>query len=60
MNAPQPNEGNVDHGEVQRRAATNEKPVGPQSSLMKPMNLIMGAAVVIILLWAIFGSGWLL
>jgi hypothetical protein len=60
MSAPQPSEGNVDHGEVRRRAAADEKPVGPKSSLMKPMNIIMGAAVLIVLLWAIFGSGWLL
>jgi hypothetical protein len=60
MTAPQPPEESVDHGEVRRRAASDDKPVGPQSSLMKPMNILMGAAVVIVLIWAIFGSGWLL
>ncbi len=60
MAAPQPNERNVDHREVQQRAAEDEKPVGPESSLMKPVNIAMGVLVLLVLAWAVFGSGWIL
>jgi hypothetical protein len=60
MAAPQPNERNVDHREVQERASRDEKPVGPDSSLMKPVNIAMGVLVLLVLAWAIFGSGWIL
>lgn len=60
MGAPQPNERDVNHDKVQRRAAEDEQPVGPESSLMKPMNIAMAVLVLLVLIWAVFGSGWIL
>jgi hypothetical protein len=60
VSAPQPEERDVDRGEVSRRGARDEKPVGPQSSVMKPMTIAMIVLVVLVVAYAIFGSGWIL
>jgi hypothetical protein len=52
VSAPQPDERNVDHGEVSRRDARDVTPVGPEKkSLVTPMNLLMAAVVLFAAIW---------
>lgn len=60
IGAPQPEERDVNHDRVSQRASEDEHPVGPKSSLLKPMNIAMGVLVLLVLAWAVFGSGWIL
>jgi hypothetical protein len=52
VSAPQPDERDVDHGEVSRRDSQDQTEVGPEGkSLVTPMNLMMGAVILFAAIW---------
>jgi hypothetical protein len=52
VSAPQPDERNVDHGEVSRRDSRDVTPVDPaKKNLFTPMNLLMAAVVLFAAIW---------
>ncbi len=51
MSAPQPDEGNIDHGEVNRRDDEDVTPVGPTRGPFGLMTGLMVAVVVLVLIW---------
>ncbi len=60
MSTPESREPEVDHTEVHRREQRDTEPEGPSSRTGGPLTWIWGAVAVLLVLWVVVASGWVL